>query len=62
MIYIPGEYCVHPAGDLAERGKRQLRLSYAFEEVPRILQALELMRNAAEYARARSAEAVHIDG
>jgi DNA-binding transcriptional MocR family regulator len=50
VIYIPGQYCVHPAGDLAERGKRQLRLSYAFEDVPRILKARELMRGAAEFA------------
>lgn len=51
VIYIPGEYCVDPHGDLAERGRRQMRLSYGFENVPRILRALELMREAAEFAR-----------
>jgi 2-aminoadipate transaminase len=51
VIYIPGEYCVHPKGDLAERGRRQLRLSYGFEEVPAILRALDLMREAAAFAR-----------
>jgi len=51
VSYIPGQYCVHPHGDLAARGRRQMRISYAFEEVERILQALELMRAAAEYAR-----------
>ena len=58
VIYIPGEYCVHPHGDLAERGKRQLRLSYAFEDVPRILRALELMREAAEFAQMRSRQSM----
>ena len=48
VIYIPGEYCVHKNGDLAERGRRQLRVSYAFEDVPKILEALELMRGAAD--------------
>jgi hypothetical protein len=49
-MYIPGEYCVHPRGDLAARGKRQLRLSYGFEDVPQILRALDWMREAAEFA------------
>jgi 2-aminoadipate transaminase len=55
VIYIPGEYCVHPKGDLAERGRRQFRLSYGFEDVAQILRALDLMREAAEFTR-KSAE------
>jgi len=50
VMYIPGEYCVHPRGDLAARGKRQLRLSYGYEDVPQILRALGWMREAAEFA------------
>jgi len=46
IIYIPGEYCVHPRGDLAAIGRRQLRLSYGFEGTPAILHALALMREA----------------
>jgi DNA-binding transcriptional MocR family regulator len=57
VIYIPGEYCVHARGDLAKRGKRQLRLSYGYEEVPGILRALELMREAAQYAQASAGAA-----
>ena len=51
VIYIPGEYCVHPAGDLVALGRRQLRLSYGYEDLPNIERAIGLMRQALDYAR-----------
>ncbi len=50
VIYIPGEYCVHPKGDLVDSGRRQLRLSYGFEETEVIEQAVALIREGVEYA------------
>jgi 2-aminoadipate transaminase len=50
VIYIPGDYCVHPDGDLAAQGRRQLRLSYGFESAATIVRALALMSEAARAA------------
>ena len=56
VMYIPGEYCVDPRGELVEAGRRQLRLSYGFEDVEPLRRAIRIMREAAEYARRCDAE------
>ena len=50
VIYIPGEYCVHPDGEMVDIGKRQMRISYGFEELPQIHVALQHMKSAIEYS------------
>lgn len=54
VIYIPGEFCVHPDGSMAEEGRRQLRLSYGYEDTEIIIKALYLIREAVAYASQQS--------
>jgi DNA-binding transcriptional MocR family regulator len=51
VIYIPGQYCVHPRGKMVDVGQRQLRLSYGFEDVGQIENALAIMRDGIQFAR-----------
>ena len=52
VIYIPGEFCVHATGQLASVGKRQLRLSYGFEELEQISAAIHYMAEACAHVLA----------
>ena len=54
VLYLPGEFCVHPAGSMAEVGRRQMRLSYGFEEPGRIKDAIGHLREGVEYVKGDS--------
>ena len=46
VLYIPGRFCVHPHGRMVEEGGRALRLSYGYEEIPRLVEAIGHMADA----------------
>ncbi len=51
VSYIPGTFCVHAKGDLVELGKRQFRISYSFEHLDKVKEALGYFREAILYSR-----------
>ncbi len=53
VAYIPGQYCVSPHGELTEHGSRSFRFSYGFEPIERLLQAVGLLAEAAEFVSLR---------
>lgn len=50
LIYVPGEFCVHQQGFMIQKGQRQLRISFGFEENETLERAIVLMREAFEYS------------
>lgn len=49
IIYLPGVYCVHPRGNLAEKGKKQIRVSYGYENSDVLGRAVDIMKEAICY-------------
>ncbi len=56
VIYLPGEYCVYRQGELVDLAQRQLRISYAYENLTQIQHAIKLMTQAIAYAASRQNE------
>lgn len=50
LIYVPGEFCTHQQGFMVEKGKRQLRISFGFEENDTLERAILLLRKAFDYS------------
>ncbi len=52
VLYVPGELCVHPRGALTTAARRQLRLSYGYEDLAGLARGIGLLSDALAYARA----------
>ena len=53
VLYVPGQFCVNPEGQIAKSGKKQLRISFGYEPAERAVQAIEIMANAINYAKSK---------
>lgn len=53
VAYIPGQYCVSASGELIAHGNRSLRFSYGFEPLDRLISAVAMIAEAAEYVNSR---------
>lgn len=51
LILIPGTCCVNPNGLITEKGNRQFRISFGFEDTTRILKAVDIIAEAIEFSK-----------
>ena len=51
VIHIPGEFCVHSEGEMVEVGRRQMRISYGYEEPEKIKEALSYIKEGVHYSK-----------
>lgn len=59
VVYLPGIHCVHPQGTLSETGKYQLRVSYGYENISALLQAVDIFESAIELMKTKNI--IHIE-
>ena len=49
VLYMPGTECFHPDSERGGDAKRQMRVSFGYEEVGSVQRAVQMMRQAIEY-------------